>query len=140
MVQYRFQSLILNRIRQPATLIQGLSKIGGLLVIAKITILIKLLHEYLFERQLVKDLNQIESHQINDSEANLRGSDINASFQGQSDQQKLIQKNDRYKSVDEMRQNFSFERFQEMQYQISQMQWQLSKVMQEKGKQLGKEE
>lgn len=54
---FRFQSVVLTRIRQPVTLIEALAKIGGLLVVLKLSIILKLINEYLFERHLLKQLN-----------------------------------------------------------------------------------
>ena len=56
---------MLTRIREPVTLIEALTKIGGLLVVLKISIILRLINEYLFERHLIKDLNSRKSPSLN---------------------------------------------------------------------------
>lgn len=54
---FRYQSVVLTRIRQPVTIIEALAKIGGLLVVLRISIILRLINEYLFEKHLMRDLN-----------------------------------------------------------------------------------
>ena len=63
----RFQSIVLTRIRQPVTLIEALAKIGCLLVVLKLSIILKLINEYLFEGHLLKELNNTKPYDTNDN-------------------------------------------------------------------------
>ena len=59
---FRFENTLLVKVRQPYTLIEAMSKIGGLFVILKVAILLRLTHEYLFERTLSRDLSLQNLH------------------------------------------------------------------------------
>ena len=64
----RFQSVVLTRIRQPVTLIEALAKIGGLLVVLKLSIFLILIYEYLFERHLLQELNNTKPYDTTDTQ------------------------------------------------------------------------
>ena len=72
---------MLTRIREPVTLIEALAKIGGLLVVLKISIILRLINEYLFERHLIKDLNSRESPSLNRESEDDDGGRCNLSVQ-----------------------------------------------------------
>lgn len=53
---YRFQDTLLYKVRQPLSLIDALSKIGGLLVILKLSAVLYFVHRFIFEKRLTHDL------------------------------------------------------------------------------------
>jgi hypothetical protein len=61
----RFKNFIVIKTRQPHTVMMALSKIGGLLVILKLTFILTLVHQYLFEKKLERELSlKATQHQL----------------------------------------------------------------------------
>lgn len=56
-IMYRFQDTLIYKVRQPLSLIDALSKIGGLLVILKLSAILFLVHRFFFEKRLTHDLS-----------------------------------------------------------------------------------
>lgn len=51
---YRFQPFLIDVTRNPATLLDAMAKIGGLLILLKVGLVLGLVHEIVFERRLMK--------------------------------------------------------------------------------------